>query len=166
PVATLYFHPWEFDPEQARLPLGCVSRFRTYVGIRHSRGRLTTLLGRHRFARAIDVAKWLDQRRAALPCYGLLSWGVGSPLRHPWVILWSGEPPGLPWRFSRRGQTPPPAGPGKSQRLPSPRVSGARLGGVRRRLAAKRPLSLVRSPVDLRMTQDQAQVSRTRSVNV
>ena len=31
PVATLYFHPWEFDPNQARLPLGWLGRFRTYV---------------------------------------------------------------------------------------------------------------------------------------
>src|SRR5581483_7457642 len=32
-VATLYFHPWEFDPGQPRLPLGRLSRFRTYVGL-------------------------------------------------------------------------------------------------------------------------------------
>jgi hypothetical protein len=31
PVATLYFHPWEFDPEQRRLPLGRLNSFRTYV---------------------------------------------------------------------------------------------------------------------------------------
>src|SRR5262249_39806788 len=34
PVAMLYFHPWEFDPLQARLPLSLLNRFRTYVGIR------------------------------------------------------------------------------------------------------------------------------------
>ena len=55
-VATLYFHPWEFDPGQARLPLGRASRFRTYVGLRRTRGRLGALLARHRFARAVDVA--------------------------------------------------------------------------------------------------------------
>src|SRR5207248_1508972 len=32
-VAMLYFHPWEFDPGQPRLPLGLLSRFRTYVGL-------------------------------------------------------------------------------------------------------------------------------------
>ena len=36
----LYFHPWEFDPEQQRLPLSRLNRFRTYVGIHRSRARL------------------------------------------------------------------------------------------------------------------------------
>ncbi len=66
PVAMLYFHPWEFDPDQLRLPLGRLSRFRTYVGIKRSRSRLAALLSRHRFARAIDVAKRLDSRRDLL----------------------------------------------------------------------------------------------------
>ena len=65
-VATLYFHPWEFDPDQPRLPLRRLSRFRTYVGIGRSRGRLTALLGRHEFARAVDVARRLD---AGLPIF-------------------------------------------------------------------------------------------------
>lgn len=64
-VATLYFHPWEFDPEQRRLPLRRLSRFRTYVGISRSRGRLETLLNHHRFARAADVADRIDVRGLA-----------------------------------------------------------------------------------------------------
>lgn len=59
PVATLYFHPWEFDPDQDRLPLPRLSRFRTYVGVPRSRDRLITLLDRYRFTRAIDVAESL-----------------------------------------------------------------------------------------------------------
>jgi polysaccharide deacetylase family protein (PEP-CTERM system associated) len=70
PVAMLYFHPWEFDPAQQRLPLGRLSRFRTYVGIGRTRDRLTALLGRHCFARAVDVARQLDQDR--LPLLDLL----------------------------------------------------------------------------------------------
>jgi polysaccharide deacetylase family protein (PEP-CTERM system associated) len=70
-VAMMYFHPWEFDPEQTRLPLGRLNRFRTYVGIQRSRRRLVCLLGRHRFVRAIDVAKRLEARRDALPCFGV-----------------------------------------------------------------------------------------------
>jgi len=70
-VAMLYFHPWEFDPDQERLPLRLLSRFRTYVGLRRTRGRLTTLLGRHHFSRAMNVAKQLDSQRATLPCYEL-----------------------------------------------------------------------------------------------
>jgi polysaccharide deacetylase family protein (PEP-CTERM system associated) len=60
PVAMLYFHPWEFDPEQDRLPLSGLSRFRTYVGLSRSQGRLATLLDQHVFARAVDVAGALD----------------------------------------------------------------------------------------------------------
>ncbi|MCI0682565.1 MAG: DUF3473 domain-containing protein [Gemmataceae bacterium] len=66
-VATLYFHPWEFDPEQARLPLKWLSRFRTYVGLRRSSQRLRALLVRGRFARAIDVARHLGAH--ALPVF-------------------------------------------------------------------------------------------------
>jgi hypothetical protein len=66
-VAMLYFHPWEFDTEQQRLPLGRLSRCRTYVGIPRTRGRLTALLGRHRFARAVDVARQLCPAGRAQP---------------------------------------------------------------------------------------------------
>ena len=72
PVAMLYFHPWEFDPEQARLPLGHLSRFRTYVGMSRTRGRLTSLLARYRFSRAVDVAKQWNARRQELPVFGLV----------------------------------------------------------------------------------------------
>jgi polysaccharide deacetylase family protein (PEP-CTERM system associated) len=71
PVAMLYFHPWEFDPSQARLPLGLLNRFRTYVGISSNGRRLKRLLANHRFARAIDVAKKLDRQRASLTCFKL-----------------------------------------------------------------------------------------------
>lgn len=60
PVAMLYFHPWEFDAEQERLPLSPLNRFRTYVGLSRSRGRLTTLLAQHTFERAVDVAESLN----------------------------------------------------------------------------------------------------------
>jgi polysaccharide deacetylase family protein (PEP-CTERM system associated) len=67
PVVMLYFHPWEFDPEQPRLPLRRLNRFRTYVGINRARGRLSELLTRHRFGRAVDVLEWLDPADDALP---------------------------------------------------------------------------------------------------
>jgi polysaccharide deacetylase family protein (PEP-CTERM system associated) len=71
-VAMLYFHPWEFDPRQTRLPLGYVSRFRTYVGIYRARTRLAVLLTRwpkRSFSRAIDVAHQLNG--ASLPTFRL-----------------------------------------------------------------------------------------------
>jgi polysaccharide deacetylase family protein (PEP-CTERM system associated) len=65
-VAVLYFHPWEFDPEQARLPLRRLSRLRTYLGISRARGRLLALLPGRRYARAIDVAEQLNRERHTL----------------------------------------------------------------------------------------------------
>ena len=66
-ATMLYFHPWEFDPDQPRLPLGRASGFRTYVGIRHSRGRLDRLIAGRRFLRAVDLAERLRENRDALP---------------------------------------------------------------------------------------------------
>jgi polysaccharide deacetylase family protein (PEP-CTERM system associated) len=77
-VAMLYFHPWEFDPDQPRLPLPAVSRFRTYVGLRRTRRRLHTLLGRHRFSRALDVARELLAHEAGLPVFAV--GGLHGPL--------------------------------------------------------------------------------------
>jgi polysaccharide deacetylase family protein (PEP-CTERM system associated) len=68
-AAVLYFHPWEFDPGQARLPLGRLQRFRTYVGLGRTRGRLTELLARYRFTRAVDLVDELDACRDELPDY-------------------------------------------------------------------------------------------------
>jgi len=71
PVTMLYFHPWEFDADQPRLPLGRVSRFRTYAGTRSSRERLRKLLGRHSFARAVDVAAGIEAGATALSTFAL-----------------------------------------------------------------------------------------------
>jgi polysaccharide deacetylase family protein (PEP-CTERM system associated) len=70
-VANLYFHPWEFDPDQERLPLGRLSRFRTYVGIGRSRGRLVSLLRSFSFSRAADVAQEMRPSVATLPVFSL-----------------------------------------------------------------------------------------------
>ncbi|HEY2910788.1 MAG TPA: XrtA system polysaccharide deacetylase, partial [Gemmataceae bacterium] len=43
-AAMLYFHPWEFDPEQPRLPMKRLARWRTYVGMTKTTARLTALL--------------------------------------------------------------------------------------------------------------------------
>jgi polysaccharide deacetylase family protein (PEP-CTERM system associated) len=68
PVGTLYFHPWEFDPDQPRLPLGRFARWRTYVGIGKSLGRLERLLDRpYTFRRAVDVADEIERTAVELP---------------------------------------------------------------------------------------------------
>jgi polysaccharide deacetylase family protein (PEP-CTERM system associated) len=73
-VAVLYFHPWEFDSEQMRLPLRGLNRYRTYVGLGRTRRRLARLLSRYRFARAADVARDLSQELDRLPVFA-----VGGP---------------------------------------------------------------------------------------
>ncbi|HEX7009135.1 MAG TPA: XrtA system polysaccharide deacetylase [Phycisphaeraceae bacterium] len=42
--AILYFHPWEFDPDLPRLPLGVLGCLRTYSGLGRSLSRLERLL--------------------------------------------------------------------------------------------------------------------------
>ncbi|OWK47366.1 XrtA system polysaccharide deacetylase [Fimbriiglobus ruber] len=68
-VGMLYFHPWEFDPGQPRLPLSRLSRWRTYVGVGKSTARLDRLLANYagRFRRAIDVVADLEPKAAGLP---------------------------------------------------------------------------------------------------
>jgi polysaccharide deacetylase family protein (PEP-CTERM system associated) len=65
-ATMLYFHPWEFDPDQPRLPLERLGRFRTYVGIRHGRARLSGLLAGRATTRAADLARDLLGRRDRL----------------------------------------------------------------------------------------------------
>jgi len=48
PVVT-YFHPWEFDPEQPRIPARIRSRFRHYTNLAIAEKRLGLLLQRHLF---------------------------------------------------------------------------------------------------------------------
>jgi polysaccharide deacetylase family protein (PEP-CTERM system associated) len=59
-VAMIYFHPWEFDPDQPRLPLRPLNRFRTYVGLKKTRNRLAQLLHRYTFSRAMDLVPMLN----------------------------------------------------------------------------------------------------------
>jgi polysaccharide deacetylase family protein (PEP-CTERM system associated) len=43
--AIFYAHPWEFDPDQPRMPLSPVKRFRHYNNLEHTLARLDRLLG-------------------------------------------------------------------------------------------------------------------------
>jgi polysaccharide deacetylase family protein (PEP-CTERM system associated) len=78
PVTMLYFHPWEFDSTQTRLPLKAMSSWRTYVGIAKNGDRLDKLLGRHRFVRAVDLLDPLLRQAPALPRFDLGS-GLATP---------------------------------------------------------------------------------------
>lgn len=72
-ILTRYFHPWEFDPDQPRLPLRPLSSWRTYVGIGRARERLTLLLGSLRFLRAVDLVPQLMASRTQLPRFDLVA---------------------------------------------------------------------------------------------
>ena len=70
-VGMLYFHPWEFDEEQPRLPLRRLARWRTYVGIHRTTTRLRTILGAYPFRRAIDVVREIRAAGTELPRFQL-----------------------------------------------------------------------------------------------
>ncbi|MDY3563719.1 polysaccharide deacetylase family protein [Gemmata sp. JC673] len=65
-VGMLYFHPWEFDPGQPRLPLKRLSRWRTYVGVERTTARLASLLRAFPFTRAIDAVRAIRESGASL----------------------------------------------------------------------------------------------------
>lgn len=66
-VGMLYFHPWEFDADQPKLPLGRVAKWRTYVGIGKTTARLKSILKGYAFRRAIDVVCDIRLGGAELP---------------------------------------------------------------------------------------------------
>lgn len=59
-----YIHPREIDLEQPRLPMPFGRRFRSYVNLATTRGKLETLFRRYQFERMID---WVDENEARLP---------------------------------------------------------------------------------------------------
>ena len=68
--AALYLHPWEFDPDQPRVPgAGRLRTWRHRVGIRRSFAKLRRLLGRHRFAGMGEIVR--DRFPIALPRHGV-----------------------------------------------------------------------------------------------
>jgi polysaccharide deacetylase family protein (PEP-CTERM system associated) len=52
---TFYLHPWEVDPEQPRVKVGAVSRFRHYTNLDRCEPRLRELLGHFEFSTMRDV---------------------------------------------------------------------------------------------------------------
>jgi polysaccharide deacetylase family protein (PEP-CTERM system associated) len=70
-AAMLYFHPWEFDPEQPRLPMKRLARWRTYVGMTKTTARLTALVKEFPIRRAIDVVREIKASGTALARFKL-----------------------------------------------------------------------------------------------
>jgi len=55
-----YLHPWEIDPDQPRVSVGWVSRFRHYNNIEKCESRLRRLLNDFQFGTAFDVLNNTD----------------------------------------------------------------------------------------------------------
>lgn len=60
--AILYFHPWEFDPDQPRLPLPLKGRIRTYTGLKKTLSNLESIMRRP--GRWGTIGDALDELRA------------------------------------------------------------------------------------------------------
>lgn len=52
---TFYLHPWEVDPEQPRIKVGALSRFRHYTNLDRCEPRLRQLLGHFEFSTMRNV---------------------------------------------------------------------------------------------------------------
>ncbi len=63
--AMVYLHPWEMDPEQPRLPVGCVAQFRHSVNTGSTVSKLRRLVREFAFAPVRDV----------LATAGAIGWG-------------------------------------------------------------------------------------------
>jgi polysaccharide deacetylase family protein (PEP-CTERM system associated) len=59
-----YIHPREIDLDQPRLPMPIGRRFRSYVNLASTRGKLETLFRRYQFDRMID---WIQANETRLP---------------------------------------------------------------------------------------------------
>jgi len=55
--AIVYLHPWELDPDQPRLPVRGLTRFRHYVHLRSTAQKLVRLLGDFAFAPAREILR-------------------------------------------------------------------------------------------------------------
>jgi hypothetical protein len=60
----IYFHPWELDPDQPRLPGNWKSRFRHYRGLNQTAGRLTEILSSGSFQPLIELLRAQEKRQS------------------------------------------------------------------------------------------------------
>jgi len=64
--AMIYFHPWEIDPDQPRIPASLRSRLRHYTNLARMERKLAMLLRDFRFAPLSEVCEQLAVYRAGL----------------------------------------------------------------------------------------------------
>jgi len=71
--AVFYFHPWEIDVEQPRIPgIGRRTQFRHYVNLGRMESRLERLLGDFRWGRMDEI--FLGRPRATAPAREAATW--------------------------------------------------------------------------------------------
>jgi polysaccharide deacetylase family protein (PEP-CTERM system associated) len=58
---AFYLHPWEIDPDQPRIGVGAVSRFRHYTNLSRCETRLRRLLGEFAFRPMVEVLRATKQ---------------------------------------------------------------------------------------------------------
>ena len=61
--AMVYFHPWELDPEQPRIPAPLRSRVRHYTNLSSMKAKIERLLQDFRFSTISEVCKNLPQNQ-------------------------------------------------------------------------------------------------------
>jgi polysaccharide deacetylase family protein (PEP-CTERM system associated) len=66
-AAIFYLHPWEIDPDQPRLPVARMSRFRHYRNLHRAESRLKQLLNDFRFAPMNAILWELHEQAATAP---------------------------------------------------------------------------------------------------
>ncbi|MBE0597365.1 MAG: DUF3473 domain-containing protein [Desulfuromonadales bacterium] len=70
--AILYFHPWEIDPQQPRIQAPWRSRFRHYLNLERTFGKLDYLVRHLPFAPVREVLAAVEgQERTAFRCHGV-----------------------------------------------------------------------------------------------
>jgi polysaccharide deacetylase family protein (PEP-CTERM system associated) len=72
--AVFYFHPWEVDPDQPRVPNASMrSRLRHYTGLARMAGKLSDLVHEFRWGRMDEVAVAEQVRADAMPVPAVLT---------------------------------------------------------------------------------------------
>jgi polysaccharide deacetylase family protein (PEP-CTERM system associated) len=77
----IYFHPWELDPEQERLPLGLISRLRTYSGLAGMQKKIERLIDEFQFSHMSAVYPYPEE--AAAPVLVRGQKGLARPAMAP-----------------------------------------------------------------------------------
>jgi polysaccharide deacetylase family protein (PEP-CTERM system associated) len=77
----LYFHPWELDPDMERLPLGLISRLRTYSGLAGMQKKIERLIDEFSFSHISAVYPYPPEMPQPVRVHG--STGLTQPAMAP-----------------------------------------------------------------------------------